>query len=54
MEYALLEEWMVHGDFMEGVRALLIDKDNQPKWRYTLDKVSSEIIDRLFINVSQS
>jgi len=54
MEYALLEEWMVHGDFMEGVRALLIDKDNQPKWRYTLDEVSSEIIDRLFISVSQS
>jgi len=54
MEYALLEEWMVHGDFMEGVRALLIDKDNQPKWRYTLDEVSSEIIDRLFINVSKS
>ena len=54
MEYALLEEWMVHGDFMEGVRALLIDKDNQPKWRYTLDEVSSEIIDRLFINVAQS
>jgi enoyl-CoA hydratase/carnithine racemase len=54
MEYALLEEWMVHGDFMEGVRALLIDKDNQPKWRYTLDEVSSEIIDSLFINVAQS
>jgi enoyl-CoA hydratase/carnithine racemase len=54
MEYALLEEWMVHGDFMEGVRALLIDKDNQPKWRYTLDEVTSEIIDRLFINVSKS
>jgi enoyl-CoA hydratase/carnithine racemase len=54
MEYALLEEWMIYGDFMEGVRALLIDKDNQPKWRYTLDEVTSEIIDRLFINVAQS
>jgi hypothetical protein len=54
MEYALLEQWMVHGDFMEGVRALLIDKDNLPKWRYRLEQVTTETIDQLFINVPQS
>jgi enoyl-CoA hydratase/carnithine racemase len=54
MEFALLGEWMVHGDFMEGVRALIIDKDNQPKWLYSLDQVTTETIDRLFINVSKS
>lgn len=54
MEYALLKEWMVHGDFMEGVRALIIDKDNQPHWRYSLEQVTIETIDRLFINVAQS
>jgi enoyl-CoA hydratase/carnithine racemase len=54
MEFALLEEWMLLGDFMEGVRALIIDKDNQPHWRYSLDQVTTETIDRLFINVSKS
>ena len=25
--------WFTQGDFIEGVRALIIDKDKQPKWR---------------------
>lgn len=36
------------GDFKEGVRALLIDKDKNPKWRYGLDEMSNEFIERLF------
>jgi enoyl-CoA hydratase/carnithine racemase len=54
MEYALLKEWMLYGDFMEGVRALIIDKDNQPHWRYSLEQITVDTIDRLFINVAQS
>jgi enoyl-CoA hydratase/carnithine racemase len=54
MEYALLGEWMLHGDFIEGVRALIIDKDNQPQWRYTLDNVSTEVINNLFSQVNPS
>lgn len=37
-----------HGDFKEGVRALLIDKDKNPKWRYTLSDMPVGYIDNFF------
>ena len=37
-----------HGDFAEGVRALLIDKDKNPKWRHTLADMPSGYVDRFF------
>ncbi len=37
------------GEFQEGVRALLIDKDMTPKWQYpTLDSVPQEVIEQFF------
>ena len=37
------------GEFTEGVRALLIEKDNQPKWIYeTVHDVQQEMVDRMF------
>ncbi|RBW50700.1 enoyl-CoA hydratase/isomerase family protein [Marinobacter sp. F3R11] len=39
------------GEFAEGVRALLIDKDKQPRWRYaSLTEMDSEWIDSFFEN----
>lgn len=37
------------GEFVEGVRALLIDKDNQPKWHYdSIDSVDKKVVDWFF------
>jgi len=41
---------IVHGhDFYEGVRAVIVDKDNAPRWRpATLAQVPDEEIERHF------
>jgi enoyl-CoA hydratase/carnithine racemase len=44
MELSMAYQCSVGGEFQEGVRALLIDKDKQPKWHYTEE---SEIPDKL-------
>ena len=31
-EYRLSQAFMAHGDFLEGVRALIVDKDRNPRW----------------------
>lgn len=32
MEYGLVQACFAQGDFLEGVRALIVDKDNAPRW----------------------
>ncbi len=49
MEYALMAHVSHHPDFAEGVRALLVDKDNAPRWQpATPEEVTEEMIDALF------
>ena len=48
-EYALAGRIVRTHDFREGVRALLIDKDNSPKWDpATPEEVTEEMLDVLF------
>jgi enoyl-CoA hydratase len=49
-EYALAGRVVRTHDFREGVRALLIDKDNQPAWDpATPEDVTDEMLDVLFV-----
>ncbi len=49
MEYRLSQFCMAGHDFFEGVRAVVIDKDNAPRWRpATLAEVTEAEIERAF------
>ncbi|MGB9992227.1 enoyl-CoA hydratase/isomerase family protein [Pseudoduganella rhizocola] len=49
MERNLVRRNFEHGEVLEGVRALVIDKDNQPKWNPpTLAEVSPAMVERFF------
>ena len=49
MEYGLACAIIRRPDFVEGVRALIFDKDNNPQWTpATLEEVSDAMIDAIF------
>ncbi|HLL59609.1 MAG TPA: enoyl-CoA hydratase/isomerase family protein, partial [Allosphingosinicella sp.] len=48
-EYAVAAHVVQRHDFVEGVRSVLIDKDNQPRWQpETPDRVTDHMIDTIF------
>jgi enoyl-CoA hydratase len=48
-EYAVATRVVQRHDFVEGVRALLVDKDNKPRWEpATPDGVTQHLIDTIF------
>jgi hypothetical protein len=49
MEYRMVNRIVAGHDFYEGVRAVIIDKDNAPKWRPAeLSGVSQADVDAYF------
>ena len=49
LEYRLTQHMMAGHDFYEGVRAALIDKDQQPRWQpESLDAVTEALVDTYF------
>ena len=49
LEYRLACRIISTPDFQEGVRAVVIDKDNAPRWSPArLEDVTDEMLDRLF------
>ena len=52
-EYRIGHHVLIMHDFLEGVRALIVDKDNDPKWDPpTPEAVTSEWIDQIFAPLS--
>lgn len=50
MEYRAVVRFMSDGEFFEGVRALLIDKDLTPKWKHTtLEELPASRVDKCFL-----
>lgn len=48
-EYRIVSTCLQDGELIEGIRAMVIDKDRTPKWKYpTLESVPQDMIDRLY------
>jgi len=48
-EYRIVSTCLQDGELVEGIRAMVIDKDRAPKWKYpTLESVPQDMVDRLY------
>ena len=54
MEYRMSQAFMRSHDFYEGIRAVLVDKDQNPTWKPdTLDEVTDEVVTSFFDNLGE-
>ncbi|SLN09788.1 putative enoyl-CoA hydratase echA8 [Roseovarius litorisediminis] len=49
MEYRFTYRAMEHGDFLEGIRAAIIDKDRNPNWQHDLDNPPSMAVTKMLM-----
>ena len=55
MEYTMVQHFLQGSDFYEGVRAVIIDKDQKPRWEPpTLDQVTPSRVDTYFQPTAQT
>ena len=48
LEYRFTHRCMEHGDFLEGIRAAVIDKDKTPRWSHaSLEEVTAEEVEAM-------
>jgi enoyl-CoA hydratase len=54
LEYRMTQHVMVGHDFFEGIRAVLVDKDQKPRWEHaSLADVSDAEVDRYFESLGE-
>ena len=54
LEYRMTQHVMAGHDFFEGIRALLVDKDNRPRWEHaSLEAVSDDEVARYFESLGE-
>ncbi len=49
LEYRFTARSMEHGDFLEGIRAAIIDKDRTPKWQYADATVPAMAVSKMLM-----
>lgn len=54
MEYRFTYRSMEHGDFIEGIRAQIIDKDRNPKWQHELKAVPPVDVSKMLIPLGKN
>jgi len=53
MEYRFTHRAMEHGDFLEGIRAQIIDKDRNPQWQYADMSVPVTAVSRMLMPLGE-
>ncbi len=51
LEYRFTHRSMEHGDFLEGIRAAIIDKDRNPQWQYAGQDVPAVAVSKMLMPV---
>lgn len=49
LEYRFTYRSIEHGDFLEGIRAAIIDKDRNPKWQYAGQDVPAVVVSKMLM-----